>query len=255
MLHDLLGRRDAFPFPKSVYAVEDCLAAVVRDRPDAVIVDVFAGSGTTAHATMLLNAEDGGRRTSILVSNNELGPSDEKRLRAAGQQPGSVRWEASGIFRSVTRPRIEAVVKGRSASGEALTGRHVGGRPYAEGFEENVDFFELGLLDPYSVEIGRHFSDVYPLLWMSAGHHGALESPSGDKPWVIAGDQRLGVLLDDLQLTGFSAAVEADPRITSTWIVTDSESRFEAAQRELSVPVSMLYRSYLESFVLNTRIR
>ena len=44
-----------FPFPKSLYAVEDALRFYVGDKPDALIVDFFAGSGTTAHAVMRLN--------------------------------------------------------------------------------------------------------------------------------------------------------------------------------------------------------
>lgn len=53
MLKKILGQPGLFPFPKSVYAVRDCLAAVVRDRPNALILDFFAGSGTTFHATCL----------------------------------------------------------------------------------------------------------------------------------------------------------------------------------------------------------
>ncbi|OCA86563.1 type III restriction endonuclease subunit M [Bacillus sp. FJAT-27986] len=56
-----------FTFPKSVYAVYDCLYAVVGKKKDAKILDFFAGSGTTGHATMLLNKNDGGNRQYILV--------------------------------------------------------------------------------------------------------------------------------------------------------------------------------------------
>ena len=89
LLNKVLGRRDAFPFPKSVYAVRDCLAAVVRDRPDALILDFFAGSGTTLHATALLNAADDGRRQCILVTNNEVADRQIAALRAAGHRSGS----------------------------------------------------------------------------------------------------------------------------------------------------------------------
>ena len=41
-------------------------------KPEAVVLDYFAGSGTTAHAVMRLNKQDGGRRQSILVTNNEV---------------------------------------------------------------------------------------------------------------------------------------------------------------------------------------
>ncbi len=52
----LLGRR--FPFPKSLYAVEDAIRFYVANKPNALILDFFAGSGTTAHAVMRLNRQD-----------------------------------------------------------------------------------------------------------------------------------------------------------------------------------------------------
>lgn len=65
----LLDRK--FPFPKSLYAVKDCLNLFIANKPDALVVDFFAGSGTTLHAINLLNAVDGGRRRCICVTNNE----------------------------------------------------------------------------------------------------------------------------------------------------------------------------------------
>jgi adenine-specific DNA-methyltransferase len=49
------------------------LLTIVRSKKDSTILDFFAGSGTTLHATMQLNAEDGGHRQCILVTNNENG--------------------------------------------------------------------------------------------------------------------------------------------------------------------------------------
>jgi adenine-specific DNA-methyltransferase len=60
LLERILGSAQAFPFPKSIYAVADCLRVAGADREDAVILDFFAGSGTTLHSTALLNSEDGG---------------------------------------------------------------------------------------------------------------------------------------------------------------------------------------------------
>ncbi|MDP8994377.1 MAG: hypothetical protein M3N07_05230 [Pseudomonadota bacterium] len=60
LLQLIPGRK--FPFPKSVYAVEDTLRFFVSDKSNAVILDFFAGSGTTTHAVMRLNRQDGGRR-------------------------------------------------------------------------------------------------------------------------------------------------------------------------------------------------
>ena len=81
LIHKMLERRNVFPFAKSLYAVRDTLMAVVRDRPDALILDFFAGSGTTLHATALINAQDGGRRQCIVVSNNEVSAKTAAALR------------------------------------------------------------------------------------------------------------------------------------------------------------------------------
>jgi adenine-specific DNA-methyltransferase len=56
-----------FSFPKSLWAVYDCLYAVVGDDPDSIILDFFAGSGTTGHAVYEMNKADDGRRRYILV--------------------------------------------------------------------------------------------------------------------------------------------------------------------------------------------
>ena len=69
-LRDLMGG-DTFPFPKD----EEILAEKINSfsTKQSTILDFFAGSGTTLHAVMLLNAEDGGKRQCILCTNNENG--------------------------------------------------------------------------------------------------------------------------------------------------------------------------------------
>ena len=56
-----------FTFPKSLYAVLDCIKAATKEDKNAIVMDFFSGSATTAHAVMQLNAEDGGHRKSIMV--------------------------------------------------------------------------------------------------------------------------------------------------------------------------------------------
>ena len=67
-LRELLGG-DLFPFPKDENILTDKFKSF--SSKDSTILDFFAGSGTTLHATMQLNAEDGGHRQCILVTNNE----------------------------------------------------------------------------------------------------------------------------------------------------------------------------------------
>lgn len=94
-----------FSFPKSLYAEHDAIRFFVASNPDALIIDFFAGSGTTLHAVNLLNAEDGGHRRCILVTNNEVSADEAKALTERGFQPGDEEWNKLGIARYVTWPR------------------------------------------------------------------------------------------------------------------------------------------------------
>jgi len=70
-LNHIMGSK-MFDFPKSVFTVQDCLYAVNAFRKkDAIAIDYFAGSGTTAHAVINLNREDQGKRKYIMVEMGE----------------------------------------------------------------------------------------------------------------------------------------------------------------------------------------
>ena len=108
LLSKILSNRK-FPFPKSLYAVEDALRFFVKSKVDAIILDFFAGSGTTAHAVMRLNRQDGGRRQCISVTNNEVAADEQLVLRKAGLRPGDADWEKWGICDYITKPqRLQA---------------------------------------------------------------------------------------------------------------------------------------------------
>ncbi|MFH2103561.1 MAG: site-specific DNA-methyltransferase [Chloroflexota bacterium] len=66
---DKIVPQNNFDYPKSVYSVLDCIDMFLPK--DGLVLDFFAGSGTTGHATMLLNNTDGGNRQFILCTNNE----------------------------------------------------------------------------------------------------------------------------------------------------------------------------------------
>ena len=70
LLKQILGE-DAFSNPKPVGLIT--FIEKLSTLKDSTILDFFAGSGTTLHATMQLNAEDGGHRRCILATNNENG--------------------------------------------------------------------------------------------------------------------------------------------------------------------------------------
>jgi len=254
LLDKLLGQRGLFPFPKSVYAVRDCLAAVVRDRPNALIVDCFAGSGTTLHAACLLNAEDGGNRRCVLVTNNEVEESTAKKLNKDGYYQGDPKYEAHGIFELVARPRCEAVVTGCRPDRTPIPGKHLNGRLFAEGFPENVEFYRLDYLDPDEVDLGLQFEAVLPALWMAAGGINGREKPEEGQNYSMPEGSTYGVLFRESRFRHFREALKRRPEVTHVWLVTDSEEAYAEMRSELpaQMSVSMLYRDYLRNFRINT---
>ena len=75
LVQSLLGD-SSFTYPKSLYAVYDSVMAGTKEDKEAIVLDFFSGSATTAHAVMKLNIDDGGSRKFIMVQVPE--PIDEK---------------------------------------------------------------------------------------------------------------------------------------------------------------------------------
>lgn len=76
LVHNLVPSAH-FDFPKSVFNTYDCIASILYERKNAIVLDYFAGSGTTAHAVMMLNKEDSGNRKFIMCTNNENGIAED----------------------------------------------------------------------------------------------------------------------------------------------------------------------------------
>ena len=249
-----------FPFPKSLYAVAQCLRAVTAHKKDAVILDFFAGSGTTLHATCLLNAEDGGSRRSITVTNNELGESREKQLAKKGVRPGSDAWESEGICRSITWPRCKYSIQGHRDDGSKLEGEYLTTKEgeetklqMADGFKENLAYLDIEFLDPDQVEYGCQFTAIVPILWTMAGCRGRLEEV-GKPDYYLPANSPFAVLLKEQKFKQFRENIKARPDLTHIFLVTDSEEAFKDMKAQIKGRhhVIMLYKDYLENFKLNT---
>jgi adenine-specific DNA-methyltransferase len=252
----MLGGR--FQYPKSVYAVKECIGFFLVQKPSALIVDFFAGSGTTLHAVNLLNAEDGGHRRCIMVTNNEVSADEAKTLTAQGHKPGDPEWDALGIARYVTWPRTVCSIEGHDINGNPLKGNYIGSdRPMADGFPANAAFFKLGFLDKNAVALGRQFKEMLPTLWMKAGAHGSCPSVDDDIPaMLILPENRFAVLVDEKQYMKFAENMERYPEIETVFIVTDSESGYRDMISGLNVKESyQLYRDYLDNFRINAARR
>ena len=244
-----------FPFPKSLYAVEDALRFFISDKPNAIVLDFFAGSGTTAHAVMRLNAQDGGQRQSISITNNEVSADEQRSLRKQGLRPGDADWEALGICDYITKPRIRAAITGVTPDGEQIKGdyKFTDEFPLAEGFKENVEFFTLTYESPWRVARGRAFDVVAPLLWMRAGSQGRRIEQIPPSGWDVA--DMYGVIADLDQTGPFLEVLACAERVRVVFIVTDDDRAFQsvcAALPEHVEPVR-LYESYLRNFEITGR--
>jgi adenine-specific DNA-methyltransferase len=252
VIRALLGHR-AFNFPKSLYAVKDTLASLVGGKRDALVLDFFAGSGTTLHATALLNSLDGGTRRCILVSNNEVSEEEAKKLNDAGYFTEDANYEAAGISYSATWPRVKAALVGRRPDGSAASGVHLEGRPFSKGFDENAVFFDLVYDDPDKIEIGSRFKNIIPSLWLAAGAIGDPHACCPQSAWLLPEHSPFAVLLDEDSFRPFLTTLQHRPDVTHIWLVTDSEAAFARMRERIpgEQSVSMLYRNYLRNFVIN----
>ena len=261
LLQSIIGDR-YFPFPKSLYAVHDALRFFVANKPNALIVDFFAGSGTTLHAVNLLNAEDNGKRQCIMVTNNEVSDDESKQLLAKGLNPGDEEWEKLGIANYVTWPRTVCSINGKDINDNELKGNYIGfDIPMANGFNANAVFFKLGFLDKTSVQLGRQFKELLPLLWLKAGGWGKCPDSkvvstgtlaNGLPPYIILPENRFAVLIDEKFFSEFESKVKPQTEILTVFIVTDFEKGFKSMTKSLNVKKTyQLYRDYLDNFRIN----
>ena len=120
-----------FDFPKSVYNTYDCIAPILYERKNALVLDFFAGSGTTGHSVIMINKEDNGNRKFILCTNNE-----------------------NGIAQEVCYPRIKNVIKGNKDYSD-ITGIKIGLQYYKTSFVKK----SIGK-DNFKVRITRECTEM-----------------------------------------------------------------------------------------------
>ena len=253
LLNGIIGS-DRFNYPKSVYAVKDSIRLSVSNKPNALIIDFFAGSGTTLQAVNMLNAEDAGKRRCILVTNNEVSFKEAKALTKQGYHPGDEEWEKLGIARYVTWPRTVCSIEGHDVNGNPLKGNYIGSDlPMADGFKANAAFFKLGFLDKNAVALGRQFKEMLPTLWMKSGAYGACPELDGEITDVLLfSENRFAVLTEETAFPELEAALSEHPEIETVYIITDYEPGYCAMAKNLKVKHTyQLYRDYLDNFRIN----
>lgn len=240
-LEDVFKER-RFDFPKDTTVLARWIGIVTGNKPDAVILDFFGGSGSTMHAVMEMNAADGGRRQCVLVTNNEVNAATEKDLIRAGHRKGTPEWDAQGIHARVTRPRIETVV----------TGVREDGSRYSDGMAENVEFFTLTYEDAERVRLDMAYEAVSPLLWLRAGASGErITKPANDVGYTIT--DTYAVLFNPDRWKPFTAALRGKD-VRCVYVVTDIDAVFDSVRNHLPAGVDAvrLYEDFLSTFKFTT---
>lgn len=226
LLRDILGDK-RFPFPKSLYAVADCVRFFTKRNKNALVVDFFGGSGTTANAVMLLNQEDGGSRRCILVTNNEASAEETESLRARGLQPGDAEWEAQGICRSVTWPRSKFTILGRRDDGTALAGDYLSGKTVEK--EKARSFTQIGFVDPATLDTPAKKKQVVALI--DGLPQTLVTNPC---PFIVSEDHKASILFDTAAAEDWLAALEEQDHITDFYIVTPTKRVFDGLKAQVN---------------------
>lgn len=146
LLKDIIGESKPFPYPKSVYTVEDALFSLGLEE-NSWILDFFAGSGTTAHAVINLNREDGGKRKYILVEMGEY-------------------------FDTVLKPRIQKVIyskewkKGKPIDREGIS--HMFKYMKLESYDDTLNNIEVKRTDTQqmTLDLNAGLKEQYYLYYM-----------------------------------------------------------------------------------------
>lgn len=160
LLEKMLRKSKMFDFPKSVYAVRDAIKILTSHNKDTIILDFFAGSGTTGHAVMMLNQDDGGNRKFILCTNNE-----------------------NKIAEEVTYSRIKAVINGYSN---------------VKGIPANLRYFKTSFVPKSNVSDDTRSSLVRKSVEMICVREDTFEGVVDKKEYKVFKNSKLatGILFD-----------------------------------------------------------
>jgi len=220
-----------FSYPKSIYSVHDTIQFFVSNKPNALILDFFAGSGTTLHAVNLLNAEDGGHRRCVMVTNNEIGEAKEKELKAQEIYPGDDDWEKWGIARYVNWPRTECSIKGVDVNGKPIDGDYITSLTETKVSDRRFNQINFFTETPSLKQKKALVSFINKQKAVK------LPSISEDANFLLAEDDdacNTSILFDVTAIDDWKDALEGHDEITDFYIVTQKDSLFRQIKTEIS---------------------
>ena len=223
LLNKIIGKR--FSFPKSLYAVHDTIRFFVANKPNALIVDFFAGSGTTLHAVNLLNAEDGGNRRCVMVTNNEVSAEEETRLKRAGYHPGQDEWEKWGIARYVNWPRTKCSILGVDVNNVPINGTYQTYLKQEKEKERTIKQITL-IDDPSSMKTAQK-KELVALCCQGKLPQSLVKA---DSKFIVSEDHPCTILFDINYTEEWLEALVDQDQVAEIYIVTRNNEAYKKAK-------------------------
>jgi adenine-specific DNA-methyltransferase len=193
LIHNLVPTSD-FDFPKSVYNTFDCIAPILYERKNAIVLDYFAGSGTTGHAVMMLNKSDGQDRRFVLCTNNE-----------------------NKIAEEVCFPRIKKVISGHKDY-EDIT-----------NIPTNLKYFKTAFVDGASTDRNKKnlVDKSTEMLCLKEDCYGEVKTAKDYAIFRNASDKYLGIVYDEEGIDSFKKEIKRINRKAIVYIFSLDESAKE----------------------------
>ena len=203
-----------FPYPKSLYAVMDCIKAVIHDNQNAIILDFFAGSGTTGHAVMELNKIDNGKRRFILCTNNEDNND-----------------EGAKIADDMCYPRIEKAIKGYKG---LLDGKK------HQGLHENLKYYQTAFVQSAPTDKNKTAltNKATEMLCIKENTFNKIKS---NKQYVIYSNKKryTGIVFDHQAIDEFKKEIASIDGIISVYIFSLGDDTFDEEFEDIKSKVKL----------------
>jgi len=195
-----------FPFPKSINTLIDCLRAVLKKK-DAIVLDYFAGSGTTGHAILELNKQDGGNRKFILCTNNE-----------------------NSIAEEVCYPRIKKVIEGYKETDGTIINGLGGNLKYYK-----TAFISAEVTDKNKIELTKKATE------MLCVKEATFEEVFSNKQYKIFKNKSnyTAIIFDHLAIDDFKTKVQKFDKKCNVFIFSLGDDSFDDEFKDVSNKVTI----------------
>ena len=234
----------------------DAISFCVSGKKDALILDFFAGSGTTLNAVCLLNYEDGGNRRCIIITNNEVSLDDSRKLVRDGYTQENNEWQEKGICKAVTWPRAKNTTLGKKSNGSLLSGDYI---TSIQDFREKIrKITQISGIDPEMMAKTKCMQGIVSLLGNSKLPKSLVEK---DSKFVISEKYPASILFDIAHFDFWLEKLVEFDNVVELFIVTSDVRIFNSLKKRvqeslerkieevyLKLPMSTGFKANIEYF-------